>query len=261
MKVMDAMDARWLLKKTSAVIRKGPATARNILFSRFDYWPVRKLRNEALLDTPVYCINLPSDTRRRSMIDRQLRGLGFKQFEFVDAVVVPPLDFEVLARDGIYNDAATRQFHPRSLTKNEISCSLSHGRCYDLIVSKGHERALILEDDALFMPARLDDVDISALPADWDVLSLSSFLKDKPPRHRVAGRIFHGDAYWGSAAAYIVSAKGVKLLAAGYKPVVHAADGYLGRDDLKLFMCYPDSVLNGSVCYFYNTAIPQVRLG
>lgn len=253
------MDVRWLLKKTSAVVRKGPATARNILFSRFDYWPVRRLKNEALLDIPVYCVNLPAETRRRAILERQLRELGFAQVYFIDAVIGSTLDPDALVREGVYDDSTAKRYHARSLSKNEISCSLSHGICYDLIVSRGHARAMILEDDALFMPSRIDEVNLSVLPADWDVLFLNSFLKDAPPRNRVAGRIFHGDAYWGSSAAYILSEKGAKRLAADYKPVIHAADGYLGRNDLSRFMCYPDCVLNGSVCYFYNTAIPQAH--
>lgn len=253
------MDIAWAIKKAGAVVRKGPATARNILFSRMDYWPTRRLNNAALLDVPVYCVSLAREVRRRNLIERQLTTMGFKSFEFVDAIVGSNFDRAHFERTGDYDDAASMRQHGRSLTLTEIASSLSHGICYDLIVERGHEIAMVIEDDALFIPSRLDKVDLAALPQGWDIAFLNSFMENGRPRRQVAGNLYHGDAYTGSAAGYFVSKAGVRTLAEGYRPVYNAPDGYTGRNDIQRYMYYPDCLLNGSVCYYHNTTLQYIR--
>ena len=151
------------------------------------------------------------------------------------------------------------RWHQRSLTVSEIACSLSHGRAYDVIVSRGQEVAMVVEDDSLFVPSRLDRVDLSALPPGLDIAFLNSFIEAGRPRRLISGSLFHGDAYTGSSAAYLVSRKGAQRLAEGYKPVIHAADGYVGRNDLLRLMYHPDCVLNGSVCHYFNNTVQYIR--
>jgi len=79
------------------------------------------------------------------------------------------------------------------------------------------------------------------------------------PRRLVSGSLYHGDAYTGSAASYLVSRKGAQRLAEVYKPVIHSSDGYTGRNDLSRFMYYPDCVLNGSVCHYFGNTVLYIR--
>jgi glycosyl transferase family 25 len=241
------------------VVVKGPAIARNIAFSQFDYWPARRLRNEEIRNLPIYCVSMTTATRRRRIIERQVTQLGLAAFIFVDAVAGANLDLAELERQGLYDDAAAKRFHERSLSLSEIACSLSHGRAYDIIVSRGHEVSMIIEDDSLFVPSRLDRLDLGALPLGWDVAFLNSFIENGRPRRRISGSLFHGDAYTGSSAAYLVSKKGAQRFAKGYRPVVHAADGYVGRNDIMRLMYHPDCVLNGSVCHFYTNTVMYIR--
>jgi|SRR5579872_1218161 len=253
------MDVKKLLKKSRAVVIKGPAVARNIVFSQFDYWPTRRLRNEGIRNLPIYCVSMTTATRRRRIIERQVAQMGLTAFTFVEAVAGADLDLAELGAQGLYDDAAAKRFHERSLTLSEIAASLSHGRTYDIIVSRGHEVSMVVEDDTLFVPSRLDRLDLGALPPGWDIAFLNSFIENGRPRQRISGSLYHGDAYTGSAAAYLVSRKCAQRIAKGYKPVTHAPDGYVGRNDLMRLMYYPDCVLNGSVCHYYTTTLQYIR--
>jgi glycosyl transferase, family 25 len=254
-----SMGVKKLLKKSHAVIVKGPGTARNIVFSYFDYWPTRRLRNEEIRNLPIYCVSMTTATKRRRIMERQVTQMGLATFKFVDAVAGSDLDLSQLEMQGLYDDAAARRFHKRSLTLSEIACSLSHGRVYDIIVANGHEVSMVVEDDTLFIPSRLDRLDLGVLPTGWDVAFLNSFIENGRPRRRIVGSLYYGDSYAGSAAAYLVSRKGAHRIAEGYKPVVHAADGYVGRNDIMRLIYYPDCALNGSVCHYYANTVQYIR--
>jgi GR25 family glycosyltransferase involved in LPS biosynthesis len=244
-----------LLRKSRALVLKGPATARNIVFSQFDYWPIRRLCSDQIRKLPIYCVSMTTATRRRHIIERQVRKMDLTAFAFVDAIAAIDLDRAQLEKRGLYNDTLSNRYHRRSLSLSEIAGSLSHGRVYDIIVSRGHEISMVIEDDCLFIPSRLDRIDLDALPKGWDVVFLNSFIENGRPRRRISGSLYHGDAYTGSAAAYLVSRMGAQRLAAGYKPVFNAADGYVGRNDITRLMYYPDCVLNGSVCHYYRSTV------
>jgi GR25 family glycosyltransferase involved in LPS biosynthesis len=247
------MNVKAIVKKSRAVLRKGPSVARNILYSQFDYWPARRLQNDAIRNLPIYCISMSNATRRRQVMESQVRGMELSAFTFVEAVSSDNLDHAALQREGLYDDAKANRYHERSLT--EIACSLSHGQIYDLVVSRGHEVAMIVEDDSLFIPSRLDKIVLEDLPAGWDIAFLNSFIENGRPRRRIAGSLYDGDAYTGSSGAYLVSQGGAQKLADGYKPVIHATDGYTGRNDISRFMYYPDCVLNGSVCHYFDNTV------
>lgn len=253
------MDIQFLLKKSRAVIVKGPAVARNVAFSLFDYWPIRRLRNDSIRNLPIYCVSPVAAIRRRRIITSQASRMGLTAFAFVDAIASDRLDRDDLQRQGLYDDAAAKLFHQRSLTLSEIACSLSHGRAYDLIVSRAHEISMIIEDDSLFVPSRLDRIRLDDLPDGWDIAFLNSFIEQGRPQRPISGMLYHGDAYTGSSCAYLVSRRGARLLAEGYKPVIHASDGYAGRNDLFRLVYYPDCVLNGSVCHYYDSTIEYIR--
>src|SRR5205807_2381423 len=103
----------------------------------------------------------------------------------VDAVASSNLDCAALEQQGLYDDTVANIFHQRSLTLSEIACSLSHGRAYDIIVSRGHEVSMVIEDDSLFVPSQLDRVDLDVLPPGWDIAFLSSFIESGQPRHLI----------------------------------------------------------------------------
>jgi len=85
---------------------------------------------------------------------RQAEGLGLRHFEFVDAVDASSIDRQELIRQGL-DDEGSRRHHGRTLTLNEVACSLSHRLVYERIVAEGHSHALVVEDDALFLSRRV----------------------------------------------------------------------------------------------------------
>jgi glycosyl transferase family 25 len=256
-------------RKLRAIVRKGPSTFRNVVYSWLGIWPVSSLDGADLERIPTYCISLRGATRKRDLVERQARVLGIRRFEFVDAVDARDIDRGRLAAEGKLDDDASRRHHGRLLSTNEIACSLSHGRTYELIARRDHEFALIIEDDALFVSRRLRDFRFSDVPADFDCVFLNAFLSREPPADHRRGMIYGDASYAGSSAAYVVSRSGVRKLVASYLPVFHAADGLLGRNlgsadgahesfrregartELRAYLCHPDCVLNGSASHYH----------
>jgi glycosyl transferase family 25 len=230
---------------------------------------VSALDGADLEQIPTYCISLRRAVRKRQLVERQARTLGIRRLEFVDAVDAREIDRARLRADGKLDDDASRRHHGRLLSPNEIACSLSHGRAYELIVRRDHDFALIVEDDALFVSDRLRRFRFADLQDDFDCVFLNAFLSRDPPADHRHGMIYGDASYAGSSAAYVVSRVGARKLADSYLPVVHAADGLLGRnlgslDDaggsfrregaqtlLRCYLCYPDCVLNGSASHYH----------
>jgi glycosyl transferase family 25 len=226
-----------------------------------------------LADLPIYCISLRKAANRRQLMAKQALKMQLQSFHVVDAVESAALTMEGLIADGLYDDRESRKWHPQGLTLNEVACSLSHVECYKRIVKAGHARALILEDDALFITRRLRKLDIDRVP-DWvDVLFLNAFLSRVPPGNRIADGLYDDAAYSGSAAAYLVTQSAARQLLAASVPVIHAADGLLGRalaqpaDEphefrqqgcslvLKGAIVYPEAVINGSIEHYQKTTL------
>jgi glycosyl transferase family 25 len=255
-----------ILAKVGNIFRKGLATARNILFARLGIWPVRKVSQCDIAAVPAFCINLQRAHAKRALMSRQASELGLRTFAFVDAIDARTIDRSRLISENLLSDTDTLKYHPKPLTLNEVACSLSHRVAY----------RLILEDDALFLWRRIRMVSLARIPKDFDVVFLNTFLLDEPPLEPLADNIYSDASYGGSAAAYLVSAQGARKLLAASAPVVHAADGLLGRclsgtsarptdfrqqgatTVLKGYIVYPDCVLNGSTCHYH---VSEVQVG
>jgi glycosyl transferase family 25 len=268
---------RWFFTKSRAVIRKGPATLRNIAFAKMGIWPVADLAGADLQQIPAYCISLKRAVNKRRLMEQQAKALGLRHFEFVDAVDARDLDRTELISSGAINDIETLRYHPSVLSLNEIACSLSHALAYQRIVDKGNPLSLVLEDDALFVTRRARRFRLSELPAHVDIAFLNSFLSQEPPVARISQFIFADSSYSGSAAAYLLTDIGAQKLLSAARPVVHAADGLLGRClalpkneshpfrqvgvNLALAACivYPDVVLNGSTCHYHLSDVQPRR--
>jgi len=263
--------------KVRAIARRGLPTARNVLYSKLGIWPVKDLSDHWIADIPTYCISLPSATDRRRIVESQVQGMGLRKFTFVDAVIAKTLDRHRLIRDGSYDPKRCLEFHSRELTMNEIACSLSHAAVYRTIVSEGHPWALIVEDDALFNTRQLRRLSFEEIPAGHHLVFLNAFLSEYPPRDRISGRFFKDTSYHGSSAAYLVSLEAAGRLLEEAIPVVHAADGLLGRVlphpdseshafrqrgvsiTIEAALAYPELVVNGSTDHYYRSSIRTRR--
>jgi len=257
-------------RKSKAIARKGPSTLRNIVYARLGYWPVSRIDGCDIQPIPTYCVSLTRAQSRRRLMAKQAETMGLSRFRILDAVDSRNLDYERLKQDGLYDETVCRKYHPNGLSLNEIACSLSHATVYDLIVENGDPVALIVEDDALFVTRRVSRFRLADIPADFDVVFLNAFLDREPPRGHIQGMIYDDSSFAGSAAAYIVSAQGARKLRNVSRPVIHAADGLLGRSMCTLpgeenhpfrqrgaattitgYILYPELVINGSIGHYH----------
>jgi glycosyl transferase family 25 len=265
------MMAGWPLsaKKTRAILKKGPATLRNIIYSRFSYWPTSRIDGCDLQHVPTYCISLATAHRKRALIQKQARGLGLTRFEFVDAVNARSLSYAALAEQRLYDDDKSKQYHANGLTLNEIACSLSHRSIYTRVMSQQEPLAVVVEDDALFVARRLRQFHLADVPPDFDIAFLNTFLTQEPPLGHVKNNVFDATSYHGSSAAYLISLAGATKLSTVSCPIIHAADGLLGRclrllpgethpfkqvgvdTTLNSYIVFPDCVLNGSTSHYH----------
>ncbi len=236
-------------------------------------WRVSQLKNAEFRQLPVYCISLASKTERRDLIARQVEGLGLARFQFVDAVSAKEIDIAALIDEGVYDEAAAIRYHGRPLRPEEVACSLSHGKAYERILAEQHPLALVIEDDALFVPHRIDRLRLRDLPQDLEILFLNSFRTQEPPEGWVKDTIYRDVSYDGSTAAYLLTRAAAEKLSRVYKPVIHAADGLVGRSlklvdgqehefrqqgvtiELTSYLCYPDCIHNGSDLNFTPTIV------
>ena len=243
------------------------------MWSKLGVWPVSPLKDCDLKHIPVYCISLASATGRRVLMSRQAAAMGFSNFTFFDAVEASSLDRAALITSGLYDEAAAIRYHGRPLTLGEIACSLSHAEVYDGICADGHAYALVIEDDALFIPRRLAQLRLVDFPSGFDIAFLNYFRSVEPPFGHLTGNIYQDTSYEGSSAAYIVSRSGGEKLKSASRPVVHAADGLLGRSlrrsasapssfrqqgartQITGYLIFPECVLNGSDLRFTATTL------
>jgi len=123
---------------------------------------------------PCYVVSLTRAGERRQTISNALSELGIP-FRFMDAVD---------AADGLEDKwlALTDHDPLYPLSPREYGCALSHRLVYESIIEEGHAHALVLEDDAIPLPALRRFIDLGCY------------------RKRPLIQLFHQAAYvrWGS---------------------------------------------------------------
>jgi GR25 family glycosyltransferase involved in LPS biosynthesis len=101
-------------------------------------------------------------------------GMVKDHFEFIDKY-----RFEALM-GGHVDRASFNITWEKGLNNGELGCYLSHLRIYQLIVSEGWNKTLILEDDALFTDEFFAkfEMHFNALPENWDMWYLGRWNYD-----------------------------------------------------------------------------------
>jgi len=227
---------------------------------------LRPLQNSDVRQIPVFCISLPDATSRQANIRRQMTRLGFTTFRFFPAVNGRAKSTTEWEAEGLYDAAAARQRFGDDLSRPNIGCTLSHVNVLKAIVESGLPQAIVVEDDVLLDAARLDELDLSQLPPNWDILFLTALYAETPPKEPVTTGIYGFASYAGSTAAYLVSARGAKKLLQYALPVSWAADGFVGvymRDvvthlegiEYGAYLLWPPAARNGSLDGSYVSAI------
>jgi glycosyl transferase, family 25 len=163
---------------------------------------------------PIYVINMARDVARWQSMAAQIAELGLT-CERVEAVDGRLLSAE--QRKAVYSDFWFRLFHGRSASGGEIGCALSHRKIYALMIERGQEWVVILEDDALLSADFARDLAAyESETREFDVAQFYAFrLPDRFVHEASAGNFevsrFSGPH--GSTAAYGLRLSGaVKLL-------------------------------------------------
>lgn len=187
-----------------------------------------QILNPDMASLPVYCISLSGANKRRKVIGRQVRSLGFSCFQFFEATDGRTLSYDDLIVKNLYDRAASIAHHRRDLSLAEIGCSLSRIRLWLSLNTANVEVALVIEDDVFLDAVGLSIIDIASFPCGWDVVFLHALCDQLPPAGCYSGNLYSLESYAGSAAAYLVSKSGIAKLLHSAFLISWAADGYLG---------------------------------
>lgn len=211
----------------------------------------------------VVVVTLPRFADRQERIFEHLKGLDYRFFNGADKNDIDP---EKVKTDGTYDEARAQKLQRQGKTLNtgEIACSLSHRNFYELMIEKGWERALILEDDAVPLYKDLHQLKtaLEELPDDWELVYLGYLKHEKVTGGLKTKQFFYkigaalGLMKWSSTMiknflprtyskhlkragfhdcthAYAISRSAAEKLLRLQKPVVYRADDLLSSTIMK----------------------------
>jgi glycosyl transferase family 25 len=182
------------------------------------------------LPFPVYLINLDRATVRRRFALRQLASIGVNPV-LIHAVDGSLLELPQLVEEGVYSPADAEKAFSRQLSMPEIGCSLSHYHIYQEIVDRGDDVALVLEDDALFLPrfsTRLKEA-YEELPENWGLLNLNCRCTRYENISKELVKYDGVGALPVASSAYLISGLGARLMVENALPLRYPADSLIGR--------------------------------
>ena len=196
----------------------------------------------SLKKLPTFVISIPNEVDRQKHAKKQLHSICDKS-EFFFAATKPN------KFPSNYNKWKRRFYYGRDLTPEEFGCFNSHKTVLKKIVSKKILKALVLEDDFIF----LDDFEKSInnllkCSYNWELVRLLSKPKLK---NKVKKTVADLDTKYklvrlstapGGAYAYIITLKGAKKLLAAMNNIWCPADLVMGqpwRTDLEILTIMP----------------------
>lgn len=192
-----------------------------------------------MIDT--FIILLGRDERRRRNVQRIVAdaGLDAEIFPAVDGLELTSADIERLIRRGRL-DAERAAV----LKRGQIACALSHIRVLERVLTRGLERAVILEDDVRLEPdfARRLGAALRETPPDFDLLYLYDGNPDSSTPVPGASRV-RASGYPLGTVAYAVSRKGASRILERIVPIRDHLDEMLAshveRGHLRAFSVVP----------------------
>jgi len=205
--------------------------------------------------TAVLAINLDRDTDRRDALRKKCAQVGINPTR-ISAVCGKDLSTAELRRK---TTASCNNY----CTPSMVGCWLSHRKCWQYIVDNDIPSALVLEDDANFVPQFHEKLATytQTLPSDWELLLLgtiltctnqqcgivarlnSAFVKLFLKPLNKADHILSPDVFTGTQ-AYMVTLSGAEKLL----KLLPLADGHIDHgisrhlDELKAYSITPSLV-------------------
>jgi len=144
--------------------------------------------------TKIYCLNLERSKDRKALMEQRFSEQNL-EVEFFTGVDAKAMDI-------------TEEHMKGRTCAGEYGCLASHFKIWEDIVAKGHDKAIILEDDVDLVPEFKTKIDGLKLPEKWDVIYLykiSPIFEGEENEDLNRGRSL-------STAAYMVSLDGAKKL-------------------------------------------------
>lgn len=128
---------------------------------------------------PIYIINLKNrpDRKRRILNELSKHNINHSNTTIIDAINGNDLNISWLMKKNIYRNDETIY---RPMRRGEIGCYLSHIKCWDMIAESGHDYALVIEDDVVFVDnfkQKINNMLTELANYDWDVFCLGRNCK------------------------------------------------------------------------------------
>lgn len=184
---------------------------------------------------PIFVISLARSQDRRAAIEKQMAHLGLS-FVFWDATDGKALDDIAMVK---VDPEQAERLCGHALSAGEIGCALSHIRLYEMMVSRGIERAIILEDDIYLHMHFKRIVEAALRSSSADIIFLHHgkaklwpWLSKLPEGYRLAHYCRPSKSSTRgiiSTAGYVLTLAGARQLLAHAYPVRMPADYLTGR--------------------------------
>jgi glycosyl transferase family 25 len=140
----------------------------------------------------IYVITLERATDRHEHIRKELAGLNYGLFFGKDK---QQFSIEALKASRAYDEEAAKKHHRYSkpMQSGQIGCAWSHAEVYKDILSKGHQKALILEDDVVINQKTIHffQQTMKELPSDWELLYLGYAEREIAPPGLIFKKLFY----------------------------------------------------------------------
>jgi hypothetical protein len=171
----------------------------------------------------IYCVNLEKRIDRRESVGKEFVREG------IDVEFFPATDGRVDTPQGLDVNPA------------EYGCSMSHTRIWRDIVTKGHETALIFEDDVRLVPnfdLKLKNILKEAEGINWDIIHLGPLIPIV--KRHVTASLYEGQPL--GTHAYLMTLECAKKIAP-FEPELMkvSVDFQLNRFPLRI-LCVKDSL-------------------
>ena len=165
----------------------------------------------------TYCINLEKREDRRKSAGEEFKREG------VEVEFFPATDGRISPPRGLY------------LSPAEYGCAMSHTRIWRDMIEKGHEMALIFEDDVCLIPnfkTKLNEILFESIGLPWDIIHLGPILPIS--KNKKITSLYEGQAL--GTHAYIITLECAKKIAQFDPKLMKVpVDFQLNRFPLKIF--------------------------
>ncbi len=176
-------------------------------------------------------------------------GVSARIFPAIDGAT---MDIAKLEQQGIYDDAISHKKFSRSLSAAEIATTLSHLSIHRLMIDENIPVAMVLEDDAMFVPGVATKVGnaLRDAPPDWEVLQLYHDCHECVAVTRDLVQFPSSKRMPVGAAGYLIRKSGAEKMLANGIPICYPADSLMGRSPrwgVVLYGFMPPVVVQNSI--------------